>query len=222
MLRDSESLVDQYHSLGIRLENQSQIYKSLEKAVETFHIEEENTRTWVRNVKHGLETPDKDEDIPTEEKFPKIQVYKRSCSISEVRHLLKSRVEHVDKFVLCYQVVLDLHGEGDSRMAALKMDGESLCAREELEESVRQEIIRTLRNLDDEWRRVLDSARQLKAQAELQRTLFKELEALQDDVTNTRSWVDEQMRKLDFLDKDTSVQERHKQLQVGSKSEIIG
>lgn len=135
---------------------------------------------------------------------------------------MKSRVEHVDKFVLCYQVVLDLHGEGDSKMAALKMDGESLCAREELEESVRQEIIRTLRNLDDEWRRVLDSAQQLKAQAELQRTLLKELEALQDDVTNTRSWVDEQMRKLDFLDKDTSVQERHKQLQVGSKSEIIG
>lgn len=74
MLRDSESLVDQYHSLGIRLENQSQIYKSLEKEVEIFHITEENTRTWVRNLKQNLESLDKDIDGPTEEKLTKIQV----------------------------------------------------------------------------------------------------------------------------------------------------
>lgn len=107
-------------------------------------------------------------------------------------------------------------------MAALKMDGESLCSRVELEESVQQELIQTLRNIDDEWRRVLDSAQQLKAQAELQQTLLKELEALQDEKKNTRSWVDEQMRKLDLLDQDTPKQEKHKKLQVGSKPEVIG
>lgn len=71
MLKDSEFLVDQYHSLGIRLENQSHIYKSLEKDVELFHIKVENTRTWVRNLKQSL---DKDKDGPTEAKLPKIQV----------------------------------------------------------------------------------------------------------------------------------------------------
>lgn len=101
-------------------------------------------------------------------------------------------------------------------MAVLKVDGESFCAREELDESVRQELIGTLRNIDDEWQRVLDLAQQLEAQAKLQQTLLKELEALQDEEKYTRSWVDEQMQKLDFLDEETPIQERHNKLQVGS------
>lgn len=72
MLKDSESLVDQYHSLGVRLETQSEIYKSLEKEVEIFHINEENTRTWVKNMKQSLEALDK--DSPTEERLLKSQV----------------------------------------------------------------------------------------------------------------------------------------------------
>lgn len=81
MLRDSESLVDQYHSLGIRLENQSQIYKSLEKEVEMFHVQEENTRTWVRNLKRSLESLDK--DGPTEENLSKIKVSREFFSIRD-------------------------------------------------------------------------------------------------------------------------------------------
>lgn len=73
-LKDSESLVDQYHSLGIRLENQSQIYKSLEMEVEIFHIKEESTKTWVRNLKQNLESLVKDKDSPTEEKLSLFQV----------------------------------------------------------------------------------------------------------------------------------------------------
>lgn len=74
MIRDSEYLVDQYHSLGIRLENQSHIYKSLEKEVELFQVKEENTRTWVRDLKQSLEILNKDKDSPAEEKLLKIQV----------------------------------------------------------------------------------------------------------------------------------------------------
>lgn len=74
LLRDSESLVDQYHSLGIRLETQSQIHKSLEEEVEIFHIKEESTRMWVRNLNQNLDSLDKDKDGPIEEKLPKIQV----------------------------------------------------------------------------------------------------------------------------------------------------
>lgn len=107
-------------------------------------------------------------------------------------------------------------------MATFKMDVESLCAREELEESARQELIQALRNVDDEWRRVLDSTQRLKAQAELQQTLLKELEALQDEEKNTRAWVDEQMRQLDILNKETSIQKRFHKLQVGLKPEVIG
>lgn len=74
MLRDSESLVDQYHSLGIRLENQSEIHKSLEKEIETFYINEETTRTWVKNLKQSLESLDKDKGRPAEEKLLRAQV----------------------------------------------------------------------------------------------------------------------------------------------------
>lgn len=107
-------------------------------------------------------------------------------------------------------------------MTALKMDGKSLCAHEELEESVRQELSWAVRNTDDEWRRVLESAWQLKAQAEHQQVLLKELEALQDEEKNTLSWVNEQTRKLNFLDEDTPIQERQIKLQVGLNPEVMG
>lgn len=107
-------------------------------------------------------------------------------------------------------------------MATLKLDGESLCAHEELEESARQELIQTLRHIDDEWRRVLDNAQRLKAQVVLQQTLLMELDSLQDVKKNTRSWVDEQMRKLDLLDAETSMHERLTKLQVGLELEVVG
>lgn len=105
-------------------------------------------------------------------------------------------------------------------MAALKMDGESLCTHEELEESARQELIRSLRNVDAEWKRVLDWAQQLKGQVELQQSRLKELEALQEEEKSTLSWLDEQMKKLDFLDEETPIQEKHNMLQVGSEPNI--
>lgn len=106
-------------------------------------------------------------------------------------------------------------------MAALKMDCESLCTHEELEERSRQELTQTVKNVDDEWRRVLDLAQQLKSQAELQQTLLKKLEAFQNEERYTRSWVDEQMQKLDFPNKETPVQERRNKLQVGSDLEVM-
>lgn len=108
-------------------------------------------------------------------------------------------------------------------MAVLKVDGEILRAREELEESTRQELIGTLRKIDDEWQNVQDSAQQIEAQAKLQQTLLKELEQdLQDQEKDIRSWVDEQTRRLDFLNKETPINERHNRLQVGSKLQVMG
>ncbi|TSV02080.1 Nesprin-2 [Bagarius yarrelli] len=181
VLQDSESLVDQYHSLGIRLDNRSEIYKSLEKEVEMFHVKKENTRMWARELQQSLESLDKD-DLTAEE-------------------LLK------------IQSVVDLCDEGDSKMAALKKDGESLCACEELEECHRQEVLWTLRNAGDEWRTVLDLAQQLKTKSELEQTLLKEVKALQDEEKNIWSWMNEQMQKLDFVDRETLIQERTNKLQ---------
>lgn len=72
LLKDSESLVDRYHSLGICLENKAEVFKALEKKIEMFHIEVENIRKWLRNLKQSIEILDK--SSPTEERLYKVQV----------------------------------------------------------------------------------------------------------------------------------------------------
>lgn len=54
-LRDSETLIDRYHSLGILLENQSQLHKTLDDQTETFQTNAEQIRAWIRDLKQGLE-----------------------------------------------------------------------------------------------------------------------------------------------------------------------
>lgn len=97
----------------------------------------------------------------------------------------------------------------------MKKEVERLCYHEELEETNRQELVQTLKNVDDEWRRVLDLAQQFKAQAVFQQSLFRELESLKEQEKNTRSWIEEQMQKL-IMHKDTSIQERRGMVQVSS------
>ncbi|XP_062851798.1 nesprin-2 [Trichomycterus rosablanca] len=175
LLKDSESMVDRYHSLGICLENKAQVFIALEEEVETFHTEVENFRTWLRDLKQSMALLDKSSPIDE-------QLYK-------------------------VQTVLDLQSAGDAKLAALKKEAERLCYHEELEEMRQQELVQTLRNVDDEWRRVLDLAQQLKAQAEFQQSLLRELESLKEQEKNTRSWIEEQMQKLN------SIQERGNKVQ---------
>lgn len=56
LLKDSEALIDQYHSMGIILENQAQVHKALDDQAETFQTNAEQTRAWIRDFKQGLET----------------------------------------------------------------------------------------------------------------------------------------------------------------------
>uniref|UniRef100_A0AAR2KFY0 Calponin-homology (CH) domain-containing protein n=1 Tax=Pygocentrus nattereri TaxID=42514 RepID=A0AAR2KFY0_PYGNA len=181
LLKDSESLVDQYHSLGIRLENQAQVHEALEKEVESFHAQEDDTRSWIRELKQGLDSLDKDASV--EEKLYKAQA------------------------------VLNLYAEGNSKLAALNKARENLCAHDELEDIKQQELLQNLRNIEDEWRRLVDSTQQLKSQAELQNSLLRELEALQAQERSVRFWVEEQRQKLDHLDKDVPHQDVHSKVQ---------
>jgi len=71
-LRDSETLIDQYHSLGILLENQAQVHKTLDDQTETFQNNAEQIRAWIRDIKQGLECMDT--DTPNQKKHMDAQV----------------------------------------------------------------------------------------------------------------------------------------------------
>lgn len=72
LLRDSETLIDRYHSLGILLENQAQVLKTLDDQIETFQTNAEQIRAWIRNLKQGLEYLGT--DTPMQDKHVNAQV----------------------------------------------------------------------------------------------------------------------------------------------------
>lgn len=116
-----------------------------------------------------------------------------------------------------FKAVLNLSSDGDAKLVALKGEGVALCAHEILEETRRQELVHTLKNIEDEWKRVLDLAQQLKHQAELQDTLHRELENLQAQEVSTQSWVREQLQMLHSLEKEIQPQEKLNKVQVRTK-----
>lgn len=121
---------------------------------------------------------------------------------------------------LCFKAVLNLNAEGDSKLVALKEGGDALCAHEILEDTRRQELIHTLRNIEDEWKRVLDMAQQLKHQAELQDTLSRELKDLQAQEESYQFWVREQLQMLHCLGKELQPQEKLIKIQVRAEEKV--
>lgn len=113
-----------------------------------------------------------------------------------------------------FKAVLNLKTEGDAKLVHLKEELEALCNNEILEDARKHELIHSLRNMEDEWKRALDSAQQLKKQAELQDSLSRELQVFKDQEESARSWIGEQLQILHSLGKDFQPQEKLNKLQV--------
>lgn len=98
-----------------------------------------------------------------------------------------------------------------------------MCAHEILEDTRKQELIYSLRNTEDEWKRALDISQQLKKQAEVQDSLSRELQAFQSQEKSVRSWIGEQLQILQSLGKDLQPQEKLNQVQVrtGKKGKVL-
>lgn len=58
--------------------------------------------------------------------------------------------------------------EGDCKVNNLRRRGQSLCDHEEVEARRKEEIQHTVRDTEEQWRRVLQAAKQLEAGAEAQ------------------------------------------------------
>lgn len=121
---------------------------------------------------------------------------------------------------MCFKAVLNLSPEGDAKYVALKEESEALCSYEILENTRRQELNQTIGNIEDEWKRVLDMAQQLKHQAELQDTLCRELEDLQAQEESIQSWVREQLQMLRSLGKDLQPHEKLNKVQVKTEENV--
>lgn len=100
------------------------------------------------------------------------------------------------------------------KLVHLKEGVEALCAHEILEDTSKQELIYSLRNTEDEWKRLLDIAQQLKKQAELQDSLSRELQAFQAQEESVLSWIGEQLQTLHSL----QPQEKLNKVQVRAKA----
>ncbi|TRY90471.1 hypothetical protein DNTS_015631 [Danionella cerebrum] len=170
LLKDSETLIDQYHSLGILLENQAQMHKTLDDQIESIQSTAEQIRAWIRGLKRGLDSVGA--DATAQEKNNNAQG------------------------------VLDQHSNGDGKLAALKDELVALCSHEILEDTRRQELMRTHTIIESEWKRVLNLAQQLKQQADVQGTLCKELENLQAQEESTKIWLREKLQILQSLGKE--------------------
>lgn len=94
------------------------------------------------------------------------------------------------------------------------MKGESLCSYEDLQEGKRQTIQQTLQDVVQEWTEVLLNAQELKNQSELEESLCKDLQDLQEQEESIQSWINEQQLKIKLLGEDTQIQERINGAQV--------
>lgn len=63
-------------------------------------------------------------------------------------------------------------------------------------------------------------AQELKNQSEIEDSLCKDLQDLQEEEESTQSWLKEQHLKIEFLGEETQLQERMNGAQVRDKSDI--
>ncbi|CAJ1074541.1 LOW QUALITY PROTEIN: nesprin-2 [Xyrichtys novacula] len=94
--------------------------------------------------------------------------------------------------------------EGESKLLDLKKQGDSLCER--LEESRKPEVQQLVKDTEQQWRNVLQAARQA------------ELRALSEDFDcqskNTQSWIRDRQQKLQTVGSQTPAQERSNMAQT--------
>ena len=76
-------------------------------------------------------------------------------------------------------------------MDDLRRRGQSACEREDLKESSREEVQRTVREAEEQWRSVLEQAEEVLCSAELRSSLSRELQAFGGQAEGAGAWLKE-------------------------------
>lgn len=66
-----------------------------------------------------------------------------------------------------------------------------MCDQEDLEEKTRQEAQQTVKDSEEQWRKVLQTAENTLKKAEVDYSLSRELEAFRAQAGSTKTWVKE-------------------------------
>ncbi|XP_048093066.1 nesprin-1-like, partial [Alosa alosa] len=115
------------------LRSQAELQDSLSRELQQLSTQQESTLAWVRELQQGLD------------------------ALARGTH---GSPEHLEERLNRAQAILNVKSEGNGKLASLKKKVESLCAREDLDESRRRGFLQSLRDTDIEWRGVLQAAQE--------------------------------------------------------------
>lgn len=102
-------------------------------------------------------------------------------------------------------------------MIALRIKGERICAQKERKSHI---IEQSQSELEEEWARVLQTAREMKNQIEREGALSKELKSYQDQLERTQAWIRKLKVTLQSMDKASPAEEIAAQAQVQEELDI--
>nr|XP_020467229.1 uncharacterized protein LOC109966618 [Monopterus albus] len=108
-----------------------------------------------------------------------------------------------EKTVNTAQTVLSCKPVGDSKLTELRRLSQSLSDQEDLEEDTKREAQQMVKDSEEQWKTVLQTAENTLKKAEVQYSLSRELEAFCAQAGSTKSWVKELQEQADSKGKGT-------------------
>lgn len=106
-------------------------------------------------------------------------------------------------------------------MDDLRRQSQSLCERETLEESRKQDVLRAVKDAEEQWRAVLQAAEEALNKAEAQAALEEDVDAFRSQSEGVQSWIREQKQKLLSLGSHMPFEERLRAAQVSLQIRCI-
>ncbi|XP_062296794.1 rootletin-like [Scomber scombrus] len=135
--------------------------------------------------------------------------------IREHQHHLMSVGSQTPPEERCHtaESVLSSKPDGDCKVNNLRRRGQSLCDRQEVEESRKLQVQKTVRDTEEEWRSVLHAAKEAEAAAQAQ--ISEETERIQLELRefdtcyqDTGHWLTDLEGRLESLSNQTKAEER--------------
>ncbi|KAG9336609.1 hypothetical protein JZ751_002956 [Albula glossodonta] len=134
LVRESDDMLQRYHSLQARLIRQTEAQSALARESQEFEAQAESIKVWIRDLQQQLNSLEKGTE----------------GSQAEV----EDRLQKV-------QALLSARSEGDSKLQYLRQRGQTLSQQRDLEESRRGGVLQALRESEEQWRALMQSAEEL-------------------------------------------------------------
>ncbi|XP_071368199.1 nesprin-2-like [Centroberyx affinis] len=168
---------------------------------QTVRDSEEQWRTVLRDGKQALDQAERQCALEGQLRDYEAQRENTRSWVGDKQQGLLSLDSRTDpeKTTNAAQTILSSKPEGDSKVAELRRQSQSLCENEDLEESRRREVQQTVKDTEEQWRTVLQAAEEALNKAEVHYSLSRELEAFRTQAESTRAWVEELQRQADSM-----------------------